>query len=323
MAIFKQGWHNCPGRELIGDYDWNCCACWVGNRDHYPSYDCWLESRLLYKWTLPIDSIPFGSVIKYVTLEIIYEPGTPNMDTRFYKIHRHLTTDNVPDYWYEMNGANIGSLTGSSGSILYTFDSTSAFVDSVQSCLIDSSHDSYFTLAIQADLQSAMREWTVRCCSVKVIIGFVPPGIGPIMITNMVHGVDHYGKEMSYVRGDDNQWDTTTGLVNQMPAFVRPPSYKNWSLRKNHIAEAWFYRFDSTLDAMPEKYQRWNEDHAEHYVYKWLTDYQGNEWTFRNHSEDVNRTAMNSQIEVYIPKDSLPFDYKDPWRVLQHKPEWS
>jgi hypothetical protein len=55
---------------------------------------------------------------------------------------------------------------------------------------------------------------------------------------------------------------------------------------------------------------------------KWLTDYNGIERRIRSYAADVKHTSILSNIELYIPRDSIPFDFRDPWRVVQEKDIW-
>jgi hypothetical protein len=141
-----------------------------------------------------------------------------------------------------------------------------------------------------------------------------------VLITNVVHGVVNYAKEQSYVRGDTNALYVNGQLnYSAVPPFQHPPLYRTWKLCQDHVAETWFYRFDSTADGRKEKYRIWNTVPQDHFYFKWLGYYTGSETTFRSIAEDVNHTGVSSQMEVYQATSEIPFDYEDPWRVIQDK----
>jgi hypothetical protein len=259
LPITATYWYSCPGRSVLLPGDWNCCECGIGKKDRLPTADNWIEQSLFYEWSIPLDSIPYGSTVKWATVSITYEPSSPDMDVVLYKVRDPLYPDSV-SYWFDMNGTPLGLGYGSSGSIVRTFDSTSSFIDSLQVSLSDSLSDNAFSLGLKAILGALEFDWwSIHCCHINLTIGFVPQSVDSILITNVVHGVEHYAKEQSYVRGDNNVWDQN-GYVdyNQMPTFQRPPAYPSWYRRQNHIAETWFYRFDSTLDMKQEKYKAWD-----------------------------------------------------------------
>jgi hypothetical protein len=144
--------------DRYGYYDWggsmNCCPCNIG-RIYNPGYFEYPDSAmaLLYEWNLPMNDIPFGSIIKYAKIEFQYSIPSGSgseLDPVFYKIPRHVTNDDITGFWNVIDDTSkiIGETTGSYGEISVTFDSTSKFVDSLQTCLKDSLQNNYFSMGI-------------------------------------------------------------------------------------------------------------------------------------------------------------------------------
>jgi hypothetical protein len=193
IALGGTYWHNCPGRVFVAAQDSNCCQCGIGKIDQYPGAGEWFEQRMFYEWPLLLDSIPYGSVIKYATLRIVYSPTTPALNVQLYKVQEHICR--CEGMWTETDGTPLGYGLGSNGVISATFDSTTDFVDSLQACLSDALHDNYFSLGVRAYQSSQSYDWwTIACCGISLTIGFVPPATDSILITNVVHGVENYDK---------------------------------------------------------------------------------------------------------------------------------
>jgi hypothetical protein len=286
--------------------------------------DRWAEYRFAYQWALKQDSIPYGSTIKAasITIEYVYNGAYPTL--YLYKVGYPLSVSFDDQVWSQIEGTSIGHGTGGATSLTLNFDSLSVFVDSLQAALSDSVYDNIFRLGVRAQQgANEYKNWTNTCCNITLTIQFTPPGEN-VMITNVVHGIEHYALGDSYVRGDQNVWNSN-GTVNTsaLPVFERPPVYKDWLLTKNHVAETWFARHYLIPDSVKEKYHDWNTLQHEHNVHCWITPFTKNSSTqYRNHSRDVFHADIDANIELYIPKDSIPFEFQDPWRVVQDKTTW-